>query len=60
MPDVETRSAVCTFNVEPSLKAAFYRGLQNRGQSATFLFRRLMLEKCAEFEQEDAERESAA
>lgn len=58
MPDTEHRSAVCTFNTEPSLKAEFYRGCKARGLSATFLFRRLMQNKVTEFKLEDAEEDT--
>lgn len=59
MSDTEKRTAVCTFNVEPSLKAEFYDGLKARGLSATFLFRRLMQENVKEWHSEGAQAANA-
>lgn len=61
MDGTEKRTAVCNFNVEPTLKERFYAGCQKRGLSATFMFRRLMVNKLTEFELEDEDaREPAA
>lgn len=57
MDGTEKRTAVCNFNVEPSVKETFYAGCQKRGLSATFLFRRLMVNKVTEFKMEDAEKD---
>ena len=57
--DGETRSVVCNFNVEPSLKAEFYDGVRRRGLSATFLFRKVMLQNVDEFRRQDAKKEPA-